>query len=284
MKKDFRGKNIVITGASGFIGSKLSKELIKLGANVHALIDQNSSMHRIKDIQENIIIHKIKKWDQGALEKLFNNINPNIIFHLRAAINPASGQEAQKNFFLQVNFKQTKELVNASFKFNLESFVNTGTIAEYGATSTPFKENKKAEPISEYGETKLAATKWIQSFSQKSNFPAVLIRSSVVYGPGQTPYSYLVPNVIMSCLKGEDFHIPSSGLQTRDPLFVDDDVQGLIAAAVSPKAKSEIINLGLGKEYTVVGIARIVNNQFGNPINITTGSKIDRPGENKNYW
>lgn len=284
MKNFFANKRVVVTGGGGFIGSYLVQELVRLKAQVAVLLDTGASPPRHLDfLASRVHIHRVPAWKEAGLEPLLQSIKPRIIFHLRAAINQIPGQAGKEHFF-QVNVADTQELAKAALGLELEAFVNAGTIAEYGAASAPFRENEAAKPISEYGESKLAATLWLKFFNQTTGFPAVLMRSSVIYGPGQKPHSYLVPNVIMNCLQKKDFQIKSSGLQTRDPLFISDDVDGLLLVATTPQARGEIINLGLGEERTVLSIANLINEQLGNPIKIITGSLDDRPGENQNYW
>ncbi|OJI07381.1 hypothetical protein BK004_01460 [bacterium CG10_46_32] len=284
MRNFFTDKQVVVTGGGGFIGSYLVRELIRLGASVHALVDEGGSTNRLDSFALRAHIHRVSVWNRDALKPMLQRIKPQIIFHLRAAIHQASNQE-RKEYFFKTNVGDTKELANAALALELESFVNAGTIAEYGGAPAPFEEDEIAAPISEYGESKLAATIWLKSLHKTHGFPAILVRSSVVYGPGQHPHSYLIPNVIMSCLQKKDFQIKSSGLQTRDPLYISDDVAGLLmAAANTQKTQGEIINLGLGREYTVFEIAQLINQKLGNLVNISTGSDDDRPGENKNYW
>ena len=283
MEDFFAHKRVAVTGGAGFIGSYLVQELIRLGADVAVLLDGASPTTRLEGLVGTVRIHRIGVWRRAILGPVLQDIRPQVMFHLRAAINQVPGQ-AGKEYFFQVNVEDTKELVYAARELALEAFVNTGTIAEYGAAPAPFREDVEAEPISEYGESKLAATLWLKSFYEEHGFPVVSMRSSVVYGPGQPPHSYLIPNIIMSCLQKKDFHIASSGLQTRDPLFVGDDVQGLLMAAATPKACGEIINLGLGEQHTVLKIARLINQKLGDLIKVTTGSDVDRPGENEHYW
>lgn len=283
MKDWFVNKRVLVTGGGGFIGSYVVQELVQRKAKIDVMLDEEASRRRLDFLTSQVRVHRVSDWSEAALASILKDIKPQIIFHLRAAINQVPGQASREHFF-QVNVHDTKELAQAALGLGLEAFVNAGTIAEYGATSAPFREDKEAKPISEYGESKLAATLWLKSFHEAENFPAILMRSSVVYGPGQTVHSYLVPNVIMNCLQKRDFQIKSSGLQTRDPLFISDDVDGLLLAAATPQARGEIINLGLGEEYAVLAIARLINEQLGNPVKIITGSLDDRHGENQNYW
>lgn len=283
MDKFFKGKRVVVTGANGFIGSRLTRKLIRRGARVYALLDPDAPRQRLRVLRGGLLVREVKLWRRRFLKKIIDDIKPQIIFHLRAAISPVPGVKSRQYLF-QINVDDTKELAGAALNHNLDAFVNSGTIAEYGSGPAPFREDGEARPTSVYGESKLAATKWLESYWRQYGFPAVLLRSAVVYGPGQSPHSYLIPNAIISCLKNDNFHIAASGLQTRDPLFLDDAVQGLLLAALTPQARGEIINLGLGREYSVLAITRLINKNLKNPIKIRVGSDPGRPGEAKHNW
>lgn len=284
MELSFVNKRVIITGADGFIGSHLAKELIRLGARVFALIDKHRGCVRLgRGAQNKITVQRVDKWQIPILKNFLHTIKPQIIFHLRAIINPALSAEQTEHSF-QINLEDTKALAIAARELRLESFIHAGTIAEYGATLAPLNENSETRHLSAYGESKLAATNWLKSLYEECGFPAVLLRSSVVYGPTQKLHSYLIPNVIVSCLKKENFHLPSAGLSRRDPLFLSDEVRGLLLAAITPSAKGEIINLGLGKPYAIRAIANLINKQFGNPITIIAAGAADNRDENNDCW
>ncbi len=283
MASNFAERRVLLTGATGFIGSHLARKLVRSGLEVCVLIDADSDLARLDDIKQQISIYKATCWKKPELQKILLDANPDTIFHLRAKINSNPGF-GNKDSFLQTNFEDTRQLAEAAYSSNLELFVQLGTIAEYGSSPSPFKENGPAEPVSDYGKSKLAATKWLKAFWHSHKFPAVILRLSLAYGPGQNPHSFLIPNVIISCLKKQDFYIASSGLQTRDPLFIDDIIAGCVSIISSAGAKGEIINLGLGQEFAVVEIANMINNILGKPINIITGSQPMRFGENEHYW
>ncbi|PIQ80288.1 MAG: hypothetical protein COV79_01215, partial [Parcubacteria group bacterium CG11_big_fil_rev_8_21_14_0_20_41_14] len=212
MNQNFTGVKILITGANGFIGSRLTHYLVCAGAQVNILLDKSSSTDRLKDILQNITIHRCDKWDERSLKDLISTINPSIIFHLRAQINPNSVDESNDVFY-KTNVIDTLTLAHAVISSNIDikKFIHAGTIAEYGATSAPFREDKIAEPISAYGETKLKATKELLKIWQKNKFPATILRFSVVYGPGQHTHEYLIPNIIQNCISKKDFHINNPG-------------------------------------------------------------------------
>lgn len=257
------GKRVLVTGANGFIGSNVVKTLQHYGADVHSL--------------------NIQEWNLAAITREVTDICPDYVLHLRGQIGKTD--QTPESFF-QINYHDTKILVEALQVWGkLQQFVHVGTIAEYGSGQAPFQEDAMSgEPVADYGKSKLAATLWLKDKAQKEQFPVVIVRLSVVYGPGQKPHTYLIPNVIMSALQKKDFHFATPALQTRDPLFVSDAAEGIVAALRTPEAQGEIINLGLGVEYPVKTIAEMITTMLGNPITIQTGNQPDRSGESLHYW
>lgn len=273
---------VLITGGAGFIGSHLVCKLTRNGTEVHVLFDADKDISRITDLGEKIKFYKVTSWRYDELRSVLSDINPKTIFHLRAAIN--NDLSANEDSIYKINFEDTKELAKAASRLpSLSAFIHTGTIAEYGGAPSPFCEDGPALPISYYGRSKLAATELLKEFYRSTNFPVTVLRLSLVYGPRQKSYS-LIPRVIASCLKKQDFYVDAYGLQTRDPLFVGDAVEGFLLAAHSKYLKGEIINLGLGKEYAIVDIANMINDLLGKPIKILTKDQPNRIGENDHYW
>ncbi len=273
----------LITGGAGFIGSRLVRKLTASGSEIHILIDDGEDISRLADLDQKIKLHKTVNWAEPELYGILRDINPTAIFHLRASINPNPGSAGKSDPY-KINFEDTKQLALAASRLSgLLTFAQTGTIAEYGGAPAPFREDGPMLPISDYGRSKLAATEWLKEFYHSKNFPVAILRLSLVYGPGQKLYS-LIPRVIASCLKKQDFYIDASGSHTRDPLFIDDAVDGFIKASVTKKAKSEVINLGLGAEYAILNIANIINDLLGKPIKILIKNQPNRAGENDHYW
>ena len=272
----------LVTGGAGFIGSHLVRKLIANGTEVHILVDVNHDISRLDYVIRKIKLHKVTNWKELELRGILHAINPEAIFHLRAAIN--NDPSAKENSIYKINFEDTKQLVEATSRLpSLASFIYTGTIAEYGGAPAPFREDGQALPISDYGRSKLATTKWLQESYRSKNFPVTILRLSVVYGPWQKLH-LLIPRVIMSCLKKQDFYINSFGAQTRDPLFAEDAVDGFLLAASSKNAYGKILNFGLGKEHAILDIANMINNLLDQPIKILTKGEPNCVGESDHYW
>lgn len=277
---DVAGVKIVVTGANGFIGSHCVQTLVQAGAEVYSLLDPGVKSEWLSALKIKFVT--VDEWKKGALESILKDIQPAGIINLRAKIHQTNISDAHELF--RVNLDEVKELAEAAMTLeNLKNFLHVGTIAEYGGSPAPFREDVAGKPISDYGKSKLVATEWLNELWRLQKFSTIVVRLSVVYGPGQIPHTYLIPNIILSCLRKKDFFISTNGLQTRDPIFVEDVVEGLMSALTS-KVGGEIINLGLGQEYTVLAIAELINEILGNPIKIITGNESNRSGENDHYW
>lgn len=283
MKLSYKGKSILITGGSGFIGSHLTKELVKKNATVFILEDRTSSLWRLKDFEKKINIKYSDSWEKEDLKCVLNEVEPDIVFHLRAVLQRNSKEKKSENLF-KFNFEETQNLISAMEDSGIEICIHVGTIAEYGNNIHALREKDIPKPNSSYGQSKLASSLWLQQFIEDTGFPAAIIRLSVVYGAFQNPHDYLIPNIIKNCLKGKDVVIPSSGTQKRDPLYISDAIEGLLLAGLQKQAKGEIINLGLGKAITVFEIANIINEKLGYPITITTSKEKDSSDQTEDRW
>jgi len=107
------------------------------------------------------------------------------------------------------------------------------------------------------------------------------VRPSVVYGPAQD-FQMFVPSLIRSCLEKKDFDM-TSGEQTRDFVFVEDLIEGMLIAAQAPLDKGEIINLGSGKEIPMKEVAVAVNEMMGSPMRLRFGAIPLRDNEIMRY-
>jgi len=150
---------------------------------------------------------------------------------------------------------------------SLKRFIYTGTIEEYGSGEAPFRESQRELPVSPYSLTKAMATNLAEYASREENFPAVVVRAPLVYGPAQDVGEFLIPNVIKSCIKDKSMLLPPSE-QTRDFLFVEDLVEGMLDVAVARGMNSEIINIGSGKETSVREVLTLVHKLAGGRANV----------------
>ena len=235
---------VLVTGGRGFIGSHLVSALEKAGKDV-AVMD-------IKDGKG----FDIRKYEN--VDRLINGCDA--VFHLAAISNIFS---VQKNpiHSSDVNVGGTLNVIEAAKKHKAK-IIFISSAAVYGDQSVmPLKETVSPNPINLYGLQKYFGELYCKMAYSISGVKSVCLRYFNVYGPGHTN-----DNVIFSFLKnkysGKPFLINGSGDQSRSFVYVDDVVDATIKAAESGIEKSDVINVGTDKEYTILEVAKILNGKI----------------------
>ena len=114
------------------------------------------------------------------------------------------------------------------------------------------------------------------------NFPVIIIRPTIAYGPGQETDMF-VPSLITSLLDDKPFNM-TLGDQTRDFVYVDDIVDSLILAAKNPQAKGQIINIGSGIPIKIADLAKKIETMIGKKGLVNLGGKPYRKNEIMDYY
>lgn len=283
MKSFFKGKVVIVTGATGFIGSHLSRRLLEEGAEVHVLLKKDSNQFRIQDILRNLTVWFGDLRDYPYICFCIKNSRPQIIFHL-AALRDVRRDSELIEPMIDINIKGTTNLLQGVLKekIALECFVNTGSSEEYGNGSAPFNEDQREIPVSPYSASKVAATYFCQMLHKSMGLPIVTLRPFITYGPNQDTDMF-IPSLIQHCLEGKDFPM-TEGDQTREFIYVDDIVDAYLLSARCPRAIGEVINIGNGVEYKMRDLAEKIVCTMGNPIKLLIGALPKRPGEAKHFF
>lgn len=281
--ESLRSKVVLVTGASGFIGSHLTRRLLEEGAEVHVLLRKDTNLFRIQDI-----VNKLKVWygdlsDYSAICPCIRNSRPQIVFHL-AALRNVKREPELIEAMIDINIKGTLNLLRAAIKekMTLECFVNTGSSEEYGNGPVPFDEDQREMPVSPYSASKVAATYFCQMIHKSMGLPIITLRPFLIYGPNQDTDMF-IPSLIRHCIEARDFPM-TDGNQTRDFNYIDDVVEAYLLAAGRPEAAGEVINIGNGIEYRVRDVAEKIVDIMGNPIKLLIGALSKRPGEAVHFF
>lgn len=242
-----RGKKVLITGSTGFIGANLMRKAIRAGADVSILTRKSSDVWRIQDKLGDVSQYQLDLSDYECLESVILKIGPEIIYHIAAY----GGNLAQKDFrkIIESNYIGTANLVNACKKVDFELFVNTGSSSEYGIKTSPMREEDILEPVNDYGVSKSAATLYCQSVARNEKIPIVTLRLFSPYGCYEG-HKRLIPSVILDCLRGENPKIISFEF-VRDFIFIEDVVDAYLKVLCPKEIGGEIINIGSGKQHSV---------------------------------
>ena len=269
---------VLVTGASGFIGSHLTKRLVAEGAEVHAVTPAVSSVYpeRLLDVRTSIVLHEANITDRSAMDALAKHAKPSIVFHLAAYTHVGKSWQ-RVDECVQTNVQGTVNLLQALDSIGYDRFVNTGTSEIYGDIDVPFREDANVNPNSPYSVSKYAAERFCRMFRQGHGWPIVLVRPFNAYGPAQSP-DRIIPETIVRALRKQELKT-TSGKQTREFNYVDDLVDGFVLAATVPGVEGELINLGGGEEIAIRDVVTAVLDVMGNPITAQIGALPDRPTE-----
>jgi len=252
-------KRILITGASGFIGACLARELAEHGDEVHLFLRNTSNLWRLNGLQDRFEIHRVDITDAENVKAAVREIRPDIIYHL--ATYGAYARQKDEKSAMETNVWGTVNLLNACASVGFERFVNVSSSSEYGIKDKPMREDDVLEPNGIYGVTKATATLYCQYMAHNKGLPITMFRVFAAYGYYEEP-SRLIPSLIVPCLKNESPKL-SSPDSVRDFIFVEDVIEALKRSTEVPGACGEIMNLGTGKQHTVKEAAEIVRELTG---------------------
>lgn len=238
---------ILVTGATGFVGSNLARRLVLTDAEVHVLARPLASTHRVADINGRLRVHHADLREPAAVLGVLESVQPRVVFHCGAMLAGRMTRPAPELY--ATNLLGTVNLLDAASKVGVETFVNTGSFYEYGNTPVAVSEDDPCEPVDPYGLSKLAATLHGQMLARAEGLSVVTLRLFHVFGPFEAAHR-LIPAVIKAALgKGE---LPlTSGTQVRDFVFVDDVVDAYLSAATAGGLAGEVINVGSGTGRSV---------------------------------
>tara|TARA_Y100001970_G_scaffold105894_1_gene132669 strand:+ start:2373 stop:3365 length:993 start_codon:yes stop_codon:yes gene_type:complete len=251
---------VLVTGAEGFIGSHLTEMLIKKNFKVRALILYNSfnSYGWIdtfpKKIRDKIEVLPGDVRDKEFVERALKGVD--VVFNLAALIGIPYSYIANKSY-IDTNVIGLLNILNASIDTKVKQIIHISTSEVYGTPKIlPIKENFMINAQSPYAASKIAADQLALSFYKSYGLPITIIRPFNTYGPRQSARA-IIPTIITQALKKNIVEIGSI-FPTRDFLFVEDTVRGMMSAINKKKSIGEIINLGSGYEISIKNLAYII--------------------------
>jgi nucleoside-diphosphate-sugar epimerase len=244
---------VTVTGACGFIGSHLTKQLIERGFHVVG----------VDCLDDNLYSRSVKESRLKALKQLSNfdfaNINiatdeldssfsdSKFVFNLAAI----PGQVLSWKLFdkyVQSNILGTKKVIDSCIRNKVTKIIHASTSSVYGKFAVG-DELQDTKPISPYGITKLAAENLLFALTSSNNLDFTILRYFSVYGPGQRP-DMAIQRFLTAIKMGQGINITGDGTQKRDITYVQDVVEATISAS-SLTEKKQIFNISGGKQFTL---------------------------------
>ncbi|MGA2463629.1 MAG: NAD-dependent 4,6-dehydratase LegB [Thermodesulfobacteriota bacterium] len=277
---DLLGKNVLVTGADGFIGSHLVESLLSAGSLVKAFVYYNSfnSWGWLETLPDEKLSHiEVFSGDIRDPNGVRNAIKGvQIVFHLAALIGIPFSYHSPDSY-VDTNLKGTLNVLQACREYEIEKLIVTSTSEVYGtAKYVPIDEKHPLQGQSPYSATKIAADKIAESFYRSFGLPVIIARPFNTYGPRQSARA-VIPTVITQLLSGRRKIYLGSLHPTRDFNFVTDICRGLIALATCDKAIGKEVNIGSGKEVTIGQLANLIMEQLGVSAQIVSDEKRKRP-------
>lgn len=266
---------VLLTGATGFLGSHLLEALIHQGYSVVVLKRSTSNLWRIEHLAGQ---YKSYDVDVQSISKIFEHEIIDIVIHMATLYRKFdNGNEVSDMLASNVTFPT--EIVEVASRKGIKGFINTGTFFEYDCSRQPVDESTSIAPFNFYAKTKLALESILKTYSDK-----MMVNTFRLFSPyGEKDNQKLVPMIIQKALKGEVIEL-SEGLQKIDLIYVKDIVSAYMKAVErissgSFQSEYEVFNLGSGVPLSIRDIVSIVEQKLGKPLKKTWGeaSKIDIP-------
>ncbi|WP_127717808.1 NAD-dependent 4,6-dehydratase LegB [Halobacteriovorax sp. HLS] len=245
-------KNILVTGADGFIGSHLTEWLVKKGYKVKALSYYNSFNHWgwledvscLKDIE--VISGDIR--DPRYCMNITKDVDS--VFNLAALIAIPYSYVAPDSY-IDTNIRGTVNLCNAALENNIERFIQTSTSEVYGtAQYVPIDEKHPLQAQSPYSASKISSDAMAMSYFNSFDLPLTIARPFNTYGPRQSARA-VIPTIISQIASGKKEIMLGDTSPTRDFNYVLDTCHGILSLAESEKCVGEVVNIGSNFEISV---------------------------------
>jgi NAD dependent epimerase/dehydratase len=273
-------KNILISGADGFIGSHLTELLVNEGYKVRAFVYYNSfNSNGWLDSIPSEIKNKIEFFsgdirDPNGVREAMKGTD--IVFHLAALIAIPFSYHSPDSY-IDTNVKGTLNILQAARDNNVSRVIVTSTSEVYGtAQFVPITELHPKQPQSPYSASKIGADSIAESFYRSFNLPVTIVRPFNTYGPRQSARA-VIPTIITQLLNGADEIKLGDITPTRDLLYVKDTITGFLKIAQCDKLIGQEVNIATQSEITVGGIAKLLIEKINPKAKIITDNIRIRP-------
>ena len=275
-------KNILVTGAGGFIGSHLTELLVAEGFQVKAFVHYNSwnkwgwldsspAKNAIK-----VVSGDIRDYDSvyAAMQGC------DTVFHLAALIGiPYSYISPQA--YIKTNIDGTYNVLQAARQLGVEKLMVTSTSETYGtAQYVPIDELHPMVGQSPYSATKIGADQLAISYFKSFDLPVKIVRPFNTYGPRQSARA-IIPTVAAQLLNGSKTLKLGNLTPTRDLTFVKDTAKGFYEIAKADGLYGEITNIGMSEEITIGDLVKLISGIIGVEVEVISDGQRIRPDKSE---
>ena len=275
-------KNILVTGAGGFIGSHLTELLVQEGYDVKAFVHYNSSnrwgwldgLSKKNEIE--VVTGDVRDMDSvlAAMQGC------DTVFHLAALIGiPYSYVSPQA--YIKTNIDGTYNVLQAARQLQTQNVLVTSTSETYGtAQYVPIDELHPMVGQSPYSATKIGADQLAISYFKSFDLPVKIVRPFNTYGPRQSARA-IIPTVISQILSGKTELKLGNLTPTRDLTFVKDTANGFLQIAKADGLVGEMTNIGMSEEISIGDLVKLIARIIGAEVRIVSDEQRIRPDKSE---
>lgn len=263
---------VLVTGATGFIGSHIARQLVKEGCEVYAVVRDRSNLWRLNDILPQLQVVNCDLSDFDRRDRYLAEIQPELCIHAAWYVVPGKYLTSPDNL-MQLNASLT--LAWRLAELGCRRFVGIGTCFEYDTALGYLSEDSHTHPRSLYAASKLAVKEVLEQIANLTQMEVAWLRLFYQYGSFDDERR-VIPSIICSLLRGQTAKL-TLGEQIRDFLHVED-----VATAVWAVAKSQesgVFNIASGKPVSVREVAMTIGSLLDRTDSIALGALPYSPSD-----
>ncbi|WP_127470445.1 NAD-dependent 4,6-dehydratase LegB [Thiomicrorhabdus aquaedulcis] len=278
----WQGKQVLVTGADGFIGSHLTEALVRSGAKVRALVVYNSNNSwgwlDATDISNEVEVISGDVRDPFLCKKITKNCHT--VFHLAALI-AIPYSYAAPNSYVETNVNGTLNMAQSCLENGVSRFMHTSTSEVYGtAQYVPIDEKHPLQPQSPYSASKIGADAMAISYYNSFELPVSIARPFNTYGPRQSARA-VIPTIISQIANGMKQIKLGDTSPTRDFNYVADTCQGMMALMATDATIGETVNISSNFEVSVQDTLEIIKDLMGSDVEFVQDPQRLRPKDSE---
>ena len=264
---ELKGKTILVTGGAGFIGSHLCERLIELGAKVicfdNLFTGQKANIEHLEGNPDfSFVIGDANDYKNLHVE-VFQKNKIDYVFHYAAVLGVK--RVSEDPLLVLPDIVGIENILKLSKEFGVKKVVYASSSEAYGHSGElPLREDNnkdiecnQSDGVHLYALVKLMGEKMMKIYNDKFGLPTCSLRFFNVFGPRQesSAYGFVVGVFINQIIKSEQPTIFGEGYQTRDFIYVKDNIDVAISALLRQESSGQVINVGVGRQTTIIDLA-----------------------------
>ncbi len=268
----------LVTGAAGFIGAELAKELLKKGHCVVTI--DNLSTGRKEHIPDEVIFIQGNTFDKNIIHMLENYEIENI-YHIAGQSGGIISYD-DPVYDMDSNIKSTLLLLDYAVKHRCKSFIYASSMSVYGdENKCPVLETDVIKPKSFYAVGKMASENYMRIYAEQFGIKCTALRFCNIYGPGQNMGNLrqgMVSIFLAQAIKDKHIHVMGSKYRFRDFVYIDDTIKACIVASEGKeKEKFNVYSIATNKKTTVEELVQLIKEQM--PFDVSVEYNGSTPGD-----